>query len=130
MLAGRVVAVTRDDGGPFRLELTGAIGGSAIGYAVGASYKDDEFDDRADANSSSGDIAGGASSNGAGQRDATSVFGELAYSPIENLEFSVAARYDDYSWEGAGVSSGDDATTYMAGASFRPMVWLSVVGSR
>ena len=103
------------------LQLTGEIGDTGIGYAIGTRYKEDDFSDLADVASTTGDVAGGASSNGAGERDITSFFGELAYSPTDALEFSLAARYDDYSWNGAGTSSGDDATTYMAGASFRPI---------
>ncbi len=102
-------------------QLTGMIGGSDIGYALAAQYKDDEFFDRADIASSTGDVAGGASSNGSGARDSLSFGGEISYSPIDTVELSAAARWDDYSWEGAGASSGDDALTYMAAASFRPI---------
>ncbi len=109
--------------------LGGVIGGTDIGYSVGGRYKEDEFFDRADIASSSGDVAGGASSNGAGARDNTSLFGELSYSPIESLELSLAARWDDYNWEGAGETSGDDATTYMGGVSFRPIDTLMLRAS-
>lgn len=103
------------------LEFTGDIGNFDLGYAVGAQYKDRSFDDLADIASSTGDVAGGASSNGNGESDSTSVYGELLWAPIDSVEVSVAARFDDYSWEGLGVSSGDSATTYMAGVSWRPL---------
>ncbi len=102
-------------------EFIGQIGDTGIGYSVGGQYKDDSFEDLADIASTTEDVAGGASSNGAGDRDSTSLFGELSYSPIEAIEISLAARWDDYSWEGAGVSSGDSAVTYMGGVSFRPL---------
>ncbi len=105
----------------FNAILTGLIGSTDIGYSVGAEYKDEDFFDRADVASSTGDVAGGASSNGSGERQNTSLFVEFAYSPIDTLEFSLASRWDDYEWEGAGTTSGDDATTYMVGASFRPI---------
>ncbi|MEM8814190.1 MAG: TonB-dependent receptor [Pseudomonadota bacterium] len=97
------------------------IGDNAIGYALGGRFKQDDFDDRSDKASQEGDVAGGASSSGAGERDITSFFGELSLAPLDNLELSVAARYDDYSWSGLGVSGEDSATTYMAALSYRPL---------
>lgn len=111
------------------VQLTGVIGDSAIGYAIGGRLKSDSFDDLADVASSTGDVAGGASSNGNGERDSTSFFGELSYSPIESVELSLAARFDDYEWEGLGTKGGDSATTYMAGVSFRPIDNLLLRGS-
>ena len=103
------------------VQLTGELGSTSIGYAVGAQAKERSFDDLADVASSTGDVAGGASSNGNGESDSTSAFGELSYSPIDKVELSVAARWDDYEWEGLDTRDGDDAVTYMAGASFRPV---------
>ena len=111
----------------FNMTLSGEIGNSGLGYAVGGQYKEEDFFDRSDAVSSEGDVSGGAGSNGAGKRDVTAFYGELSYSPIDSIELSAAARYDDYNWEGRDqsiqetVKNGDDATTYMIGASFRPV---------
>ena len=105
------------------------IGQSEIGYAVGARYKEDSFYDRADALSTEGDVAGGASSNGNGSRENTSVYGEIALNPVQDLEVSLAARYDDYSWEGLGTSSGDDAATAQLAVSYRPVDSLLVRAS-
>lgn len=102
-------------------ELPITVGQSEIGYAVGAGYKDESFEDRSDPLSSVGDVAGGASSNGSGSRDNTFVYGEIALSPISDLEVTFATRYDDYSWQGAGVSAGEDNTTWMLSASYRPI---------
>jgi iron complex outermembrane receptor protein len=110
----------------FNLTFTGEAGNTGLGYAVGAQYRDETFVDRSDALSSQGDISGGAGSNGAGERDVMAFFGELSWSPIDSIELSGALRYDDYEWSGRdqsiqeNVSSGDDATTYMVGASWRP----------
>jgi iron complex outermembrane receptor protein len=104
--------------------LTGLIGSSDLGFAIGTRIKSDSFDDLADVASTTGDVAGGASSNGNGERDILSFFGELSYSPIDSVELSLAARWDDYEWTGLGVTNGDDAITYMAGASFRPIETL------
>lgn len=108
------------------MQFTGQIGGSGIGYAAGAEYKEEDFKDASDIVSSEGDVSGGASSNGAGERDVKAFFGELSFSPTDSIELSIAARYDDYSWEGRDqavqetVTSGDDETTYMGGVSWRP----------
>ena len=103
------------------LQVTGTIGDTDIGYAVGGQYRDQDFEDRADVSSTEGDVAGGASSNGFGERDASALFAEFSYSPIDTVELSAAVRWDDYSWEGLGTKDGDSATTYMAGISFRPV---------
>jgi iron complex outermembrane receptor protein len=103
------------------LQLTGEFGGSGIGYALGTQFKDRSFDDLADVASSTGDVAGGASSNGNGESESQSLFAEFAYSPTDRVEMSLAARYDDYTWEGLDTKDGDSATTYMAGVSFRPI---------
>jgi iron complex outermembrane receptor protein len=102
-------------------QVTGMIGSTDIGYAFGGQYRDQSFDDRADVASTTGDVAGGASSNGNGMRDATSVFTEFSYSPIDTVELSAAGRWDDYNWEGLNTKAGDSATTYMVGASWRPV---------
>lgn len=110
-------------------ELPFSVGQSKVGYAFGARYKEDDFYDRSDALSSADDIAGGAGSNGEGQRDNTAVYGEVALNPLSGLEISLAARYDDYSWEGLEVSSGDAATTWNLAASYRIIDNLMIRGS-
>ncbi|NNF60494.1 MAG: TonB-dependent receptor, partial [Gammaproteobacteria bacterium] len=108
-----------------RAEMTGdlpfSIGTVPVAYAIGARYKEDEFFDRADVSSTEGDVAGGASSNGSGSRKIRSVYGELAITPTDNVEVSLAARTDNYGWIGLNTRSGDDQATYMAGVSFRAM---------
>jgi iron complex outermembrane recepter protein len=105
----------------FEADLTGEIGSTSIGYAVGAAYRTRSFDDRADVASTTGDVAGGASSNGNGENENTAVYGELSWIPIDPIELSLAARWDDYSWKGLDTESGDDAVTWMAGISYRPV---------
>jgi iron complex outermembrane recepter protein len=102
-------------------QLSGTIGSSDIGYAFGAEHRTQSFDDRADVASTTGDVAGGASSNGNGERDNTAVFGEVSFNPIESVELRLAARWDDYNWKGLNTEAGDSASTYMAGVSWRPM---------
>ena len=105
----------------FNVQLTGEIGSTGMGFAIGGRMKEDSFDDLADVASTQGDVAGGASSNGFGERESMAIFGELSYSPIDTVELSLAARWDDYEWTGLDTTDGDDAVTWMAGVSFRPV---------
>lgn len=127
---GIAVAIQRQGTGTdtrFNLEFTGEIGDTGIGYAVGGQYKEDDFVDTSDAVQIDRDVAGGAGSAGRGEREASALFAEFLYSPIDSVELSAAARYDDYSWTGLDSATGDeagnsaDATTYMVGASWRPI---------
>jgi iron complex outermembrane receptor protein len=127
---GIAVAIQRQGTGTdtrFNLAVTGELGNSGLGYAIGSQYREDDFNDTSDAVQIDADVAGGAGSAGFGERDVTAFFAELSFSPIDSIELSAAARYDDYSWSGKDpaqgfiVSSGDSATTYMVGASFRPV---------
>jgi iron complex outermembrane receptor protein len=126
---GIAVAIQRQGTGTdrrFDMQLTGEIGDTGIGYAVGAQYKEDDFVDTSDAVQIDADVAGGAGSAGRGERDATAFFAEFSYSPTESVEMSVAARFDDYEWIGLDsadlveAGNSDDAVTYMVGASWRP----------
>lgn len=95
--------------------------GDDLGYAIGAQYQENSFNDRADVASTEGDVAGGASSNGAGENEITSFYGELSYTPIEGLELSLAARNDKYDWTN-GVTSGDaQESTYKFSVGYRPI---------
>jgi iron complex outermembrane receptor protein len=111
----------------FNLSMSGLIGDTGLGYAVGGEYRQEDFFDRSDAVSSEGDVSGGAGSNGSGERDVKAIFGELNYMLFDTIELTAAARYDDYEWKGNDqasgeiISSGDDATTYQVGASWRPI---------
>ena len=109
-------------------QLTGEIGDTEVFYAIGGQYKEDDFVDVSDAVQIDRDVAGGAGSAGRGEREVWAAFGELSYSPIDSVELSAAARYDDYTWTGLDSASGEDnvgssdsAGTYMLGASWRPL---------
>ena len=127
---GIAVATQRQGTGTdrrFDLQVTGEIGDSGVGYAVGGQYREDDFVDTSDAMQIDRDVAGGAGSAGEGERESFGVFTEFAYSPIDSVELSAAARFDDYEWTGRDSATGEiagnsaDATTYMVGASWRPV---------
>lgn len=69
-----------------------------VGMYLGASYRDESLKSEIDALSAAGLIGGGSgSSGGIGDRDVTAVYTELAVPVLDNMELSIAARYDDYS---------------------------------
>jgi len=104
-------------------------GNSDLGYAVGYQYVERSFVDRADVASSTGDVAGGASSNGSGASEVGSIYGELSFSPFEGVELGLAARSDDYDWNNATTSGGDSQSTYRFSASWRPTDSFMIRGS-
>ncbi len=104
-------------------------GNSDLGYAVGYQYQETSFVDRADVASSTGDVAGGASSNGAGNSKATSFYGELSFSPFEGVEVGLAGRSDDFDWDNISSSGGDSQSTYRLSASWRPNDTFMIRGS-
>jgi iron complex outermembrane receptor protein len=127
---GIAVAIQRQGTGTdtrFDAQLTGEIGDTGIGYAVGGQYKEDDFVDTSDAVQIDADVAGGAGSSGRGERESKAFFAEFLYSPTDSVELSLAGRFDDYSWTGLDsaelveAGNSDDALTYMVGASWRPV---------
>lgn len=104
-------------------------GNSDLGYAVGYQSQEISFVDRADVASSTGDVAGGASSNGAGNSEATSFYGELSFSPFEGVEVGLAGRSDDFDWDNISSTGGDSQSTYRLSASWRPNDMFMVRGS-
>lgn len=97
-----------------------------IGYAVGAERRFSTFSDTVDTLQASGDISGGAASNGAGGREAMALFAEVSVLPIESVEIKGAVRYDDFENDTVGAY---DATTYQLGGSYSPTDWLTLRAS-
>jgi iron complex outermembrane recepter protein len=75
----------------------GAIRGTPIQWFVGTEYREEIYNDQYDSLSEAGQIGGSAGNSAGGSRDVTSLFGEVLLPVLDNLEVSVAARYDDYS---------------------------------
>ena len=71
-------------------------GGPASMY-VGAEYREEKYSDQYDPQSEAGQVGGSAGNSAAGNRDVTSVFFEALFPVLDNLEFNLAGRYDDYS---------------------------------
>ncbi len=117
----------------FRADLDGyfnvGFGNSDLGYAVGFESKDQSFFDRADVASSTGDVAGGASSNGSGEAQVQAMYAELSFSPVKGVELGLAGRFDDYDWNNNLTSGGDSQSTYRLSASWKPTDNFMVRGS-
>jgi iron complex outermembrane receptor protein len=85
--------------------ITGGVGfevfdlsAGSVGVYVGASYREEAYENFINAAADNGDVAGGAGgSAGASSREIAAVFAESNIPVLENLDVNIAARYDDYS---------------------------------
>ncbi len=82
----------------------GAINGMPIQWFVGYEYREEIYSDQYDSLSEAGQIGGSAGNSAGGDRDVNSLFGEVLIPVMDNLEFNVALRYDDYSDYGDDLS--------------------------
>jgi iron complex outermembrane receptor protein len=75
-----------------------------VDAAFGVEYRKERFYDIYDSQSEAGTIGGSAGNSSAGKRNAYAVYGEAAAPVVENVEVTLAARYDDYSDVGSAFS--------------------------
>lgn len=96
--------------------------GNEVMLAVGAEYREESISDNPDDQFLRGEVFGTESTQAAGERDSTSIFGELAVPFNDEFEMQLALRYEDYS---------DFGTTTDPKVSFlwSPMDTLSLRGS-
>ncbi|KAA3640249.1 MAG: TonB-dependent receptor, partial [Proteobacteria bacterium] len=73
------------------------MGGGPASMFIGAEYREEKYADRYDPQSEAGQIGGSAGNSAAGNRDVTSLFFETLMPVTDNVELSLAGRYDDYS---------------------------------
>lgn len=78
--------------------------GGVAGLAFGAEYRDESFTDIYDTLQSAGQIVGSAGNSAGGSRSVGAAYAEALFPVLENLEISVAARYDRYSDYGSDTS--------------------------
>ena len=64
---------------------------------IGTEYRKEKFADLYDPQSEAGQVGGSSGNSAVGERDVTSVFFEALFPLMDNLEMSLAGRYDDYS---------------------------------
>ncbi|EKE82092.1 TonB-dependent receptor domain-containing protein [Idiomarina xiamenensis] len=89
--------------------------GGALGFAVGADWRREAFEDRSDPASVDGQVIGGAGSNGKGNRNNLAYYAELSAPLFEGFELKGAVRRDDIAWTGNDAAK----TTYQLGATWR-----------
>ena len=89
------------------------LGYGAVGWAVGAEWAEEEYNDNYDKQREAGNIIGSAGNSAAGDRDRKALFAEVLVPLYEGLEGGFAARYDDYSDFG-------DSTTLAANLRYQP----------
>jgi iron complex outermembrane receptor protein len=87
----------------------GALPAGPIGWAVGAEYFDQTFQDIYDPAREAQDVIGSAGNSTVGDRTNYGVFTEALLPLTDSLELSVAARYDDYD-----DASGSETTPFLA----------------
>ncbi|EDY83502.1 TonB-dependent receptor plug domain protein [Verrucomicrobiia bacterium DG1235] len=89
-----------------------------LGVAFGLEYREDSLETIGTILNETSQIVGGsAGTNTFGYRNVTSAYSELSIPVLENLEFQLAARYEDYSDFG-------DTTKPKAAFKYRPADWL------
>jgi outer membrane receptor protein involved in Fe transport len=104
-------------------------GAGPIGFAVGAEYRQEELNSRADPFKAAGDIFGfNAQESISGRYDVMEMYGEISIPILSDLPFADylgfegGYRYSDYS-TGAGRTD-----TYKAGLEYSPVEWLNFRG--
>jgi len=75
-----------------------------VGFAIGAESRDEDYRDIYDSLQAAGNITGSAGNSAFGDRSQWAVYGELLFPIFEDVELSVAGRYDDYSDFGTNFS--------------------------
>ncbi|MEM1080017.1 MAG: TonB-dependent receptor, partial [Pseudomonadota bacterium] len=75
-----------------------------VSVAFGAEYREEQYQDLYDALQQAGNITGSAGNSAGGDRDIFAAYGEILVPIFDNLEFTAAARYDDYSDFGDEIS--------------------------
>ncbi len=82
----------------------GEVNNAPIQWFIGTEYREEIYDDQYDSLSEAGQIGGSAGNSASGERDVTSLFGEVLIPAFDGFELSIAARYDDYSDYGSDFS--------------------------
>ena len=75
-----------------------------IGWAVGAEWADEDYNDNYDRQREAGNVIGSAGNSAAGDRNRKAAYGELLVPVIEGIEIGAALRWDDYNDFGSAVT--------------------------
>jgi iron complex outermembrane receptor protein len=80
------------------------MGGGATTLGFGADYRDESYADIYDTLQSSGQIVGSNGNSGSGERAVKAVYAEFLMPVLDNLDVSLAGRFDDYNDYGSDFS--------------------------
>jgi len=80
------------------------LGAGMVQGVVGAEYRKEEYSDIYDSLSEAGQVGGSSGNSAGGSRDVKSAYFEALVPILENLEMSVAGRFDKYSDYGSDFS--------------------------
>lgn len=80
------------------------LGAGMVQGVVGAEYRKEEYSDVYDSLSEAGQVGGSSGNSAGGSRDVKSAYFEALVPILENLEMSVAGRFDKYSDYGSDFS--------------------------
>ena len=80
------------------------IGGGMIQAVVGAEYRKEEYQDTYDSLSEAGQVGGSSGNSAGGSRDVKGAYFEALFPLMEDLEMTLAGRYDEYSDYGSDFS--------------------------
>lgn len=99
--------------------------GGPLGLAVGAEFRKEKFaNERSELNATANIVGGDEGTSSRGQRDVTSVYGELSVPVVKGVEFQVAGRFEKYSDKDFPRS-----VRPKLGFKVRPNDWLLLRGS-
>lgn len=71
--------------------------GGIVSAAVGGEYREEDFQDKYDLLSASGQVSGSSGSSAGGTRDVKAIYGEMLFPVIDSVDIEIAGRYDKYS---------------------------------
>ena len=75
-----------------------------LGWALGAEWAEEDYNDNYDRQREAGNIIGSAGNSAAGDRARKAAYGELLVPVLEGLEVAAALRWDDYNDFGSAVT--------------------------
>ncbi|MEH8021848.1 TonB-dependent receptor [Rheinheimera metallidurans] len=73
------------------------LAGGIASAAVGAEYREEDYQDKYDLLSGAGQVSGSSGSSAGGSRNVRAIYGEMLFPVIDSVDIEIAGRYDKYS---------------------------------
>lgn len=71
--------------------------GGIVSAAVGGEYREEDYQDKYDLLSASGQVSGSSGSSAGGSRDVKALYAEMLFPVLDTVDVEIAGRYDKYS---------------------------------